>query len=161
MHPISFLCHLVAATSPKTPTTTMNDPMTMTVTSLHRYAVKGLSGDALDHVSLKVGDTFPDDRRYALLLEQKKDDWEEGKWLHKENFLCAFSDPEFLAQFQSKYEVVQEAVEPTTRNPADDALTTTTTNPQRLLTVTRRSTGERLLDRIDLQDAAQRHELAD
>ena len=82
-------------------------------------------------VQLDVGEAFPDDRRYAFLKRKKNenksksknndmsndmktniDDIDDGPqfdptnpvWLHKQNFLCAFSDPEFMAQFLSKYD---------------------------------------------------------
>ena len=76
----------------------------MKVTALNRYAVKGLSADALDSVELTRTGCFPDDRRYALLQKGHKF---SGEWLHKENFLCAFSHPELLAKFESSYRVVQ------------------------------------------------------
>ena len=71
------------------------------ITELHRYAVKGLSGDALSTVDLQSG-RFPDDRRYALLKADRE--WKNGEWLHKENFLCAFSNPKLMASFQSAYD---------------------------------------------------------
>ena len=71
---------------------------------LCRYAVKGLSGDALEKVEFRnVPDRFPDDRRFALLYKDRE--WKKGEWLHKENFLCAFTDPELLSSFQSSYEI--------------------------------------------------------
>ena len=75
------------------------------VTGLYRYAVKGLSGDALSTVSLGgAGETFPDDRRYALLYEENLNKFNGKDWLHKENFLCAFTDPVLMSSFQSCYE---------------------------------------------------------
>ena len=57
------------------------------VTDLARYAIKGLSGDLLESVFIPAGgvQTFPDDRRYALLKEinQDKFDRTEPEWLHK------------------------------------------------------------------------------
>lgn len=67
----------------------------MRIASLHRYAVKGLSGDSLVSVTLKEGDgTFEDDRRFALLFDNSSDDdigndekdaFDEANpaWLHK------------------------------------------------------------------------------
>jgi hypothetical protein len=71
------------------------------VTELYRYAVKGLSGDPLTSVDLSSG-RFPDDRRYALLKASR--DWPEGEWLHKDNFLCAFTQPRLLASLHSSYQ---------------------------------------------------------
>ena len=80
----------------------------MKVTSLHRYAVKGLSGDPLASAHFKPGDgTFEDDRRYALLYEKNSDkfDSQSPAWLHKENFLCAFTDPKGMAKLDTEYSV--------------------------------------------------------
>jgi uncharacterized protein len=104
-----------------------------TITHIYRYAVKGLSGDPLDSVRIEnAGDSFPDDRRYALLyLKDAKDDesnatinvktgtnvrnsdslaqqesktpaW-KGQYLTKDHFLCAFTAPQLLAQYKSTY----------------------------------------------------------
>ena len=121
----------------------------MIITNLARYAVKGLSPDNLSTISLSSHDkTFPDYRRFALLKKSKNENSldEEGnenkadhsskfnekdpQWLHKENFLCAFSDPEFMADFQTSYKIVK----------GDGAYVNqgTATATQRLLTVIRR-----------------------
>lgn len=58
----------------------------MTITSLNRYAIKGLSGDALPTVTLSGEDgTFEDDRRFALLYESSLDRFsgDDPGWLHK------------------------------------------------------------------------------
>lgn len=73
----------------------------ISVTELYRYAVKGLSGDPLTSVDLSSG-RFPDDRRYALLKASRE--WPEGEWLHKDNFLCAFTRPQLLASLHSSYQ---------------------------------------------------------
>ena len=98
-----------------------------TITGLYRYAVKGLNGDSLDRVIIsKPYDTFPDDRRFALLYEHTKNDadkWysknnknnnnntnnsnqqqqQPAEWLHKENFLCTFTNPELMATLDTNY----------------------------------------------------------
>lgn len=83
------------------------------ITDLARYAIKGLSGDLLDSVKIPKGgvQTFPDDRRFALLKETNSDkfDASDPEWLHKENFLCAFSAPELMASFRSHYEIVEKS----------------------------------------------------
>lgn len=80
----------------------------MHITSLHRYAVKGLSGDSIQSVTLQEGDgTFEDDRRFALLYagDDVNFDQNDPRWLHKEHFLCAFTAPELLATLRTEYKV--------------------------------------------------------
>lgn len=58
----------------------------ISIKSLHRYAVKGLSGDSVSSMTLIGGDgTFEDDRRFALLYDEKTGVFDEDnpKWLHK------------------------------------------------------------------------------
>ena len=129
----------------------------MTITKLLRYAVKGLSGDELSSVTITHSEkTFPDDRRFALFKESspKVFDDNDPQWLHKENFLCAFSDPEMMADFQSSYEIVkcEESSE-----------------IKRLLTLRRKCEGgedsrveyKHVLGPVDLNTEAGREELSD
>ena len=61
----------------------------MRIKSLHRYAVKGLSGDSLPTVTFHPGDgTLEDDRRFALLYDDSREEFDEDdpKWLHKVGF---------------------------------------------------------------------------
>jgi len=102
--PLDHVFAAVAALITSGMATTLNTRYDLEVTTLNRYAVKGLSADALVSVNLETN-CFPDDRRFALL--QKGRVWKEGEWLHKENFLCAFTRPELLAKFESSYRVVQ------------------------------------------------------
>lgn len=123
------------------------------ITDLARYAIKGLSGDLLENVSILRGgvQTFPDDRRFALLKEtnREKFDATDPEWLHKENFLCAFSAPELMASFRSHYEIVESGDE-----------------TQQLLTLHRRNRNgddaspEPVLGPIDLSLPSGRDELA-
>ena len=58
----------------------------MQVTSLHRYSVKGLAGDSLTSIELKSCEgTFEDDRRYALLYEDSREEFDEENpnWVYK------------------------------------------------------------------------------
>jgi uncharacterized protein YcbX len=155
MRPVNWLSHLLATTSTSRSTSSSAGPdaaSVMTVASLHRYAVKGLSGDRLERVQFQAaGETFPDDRRYALLLDTSRQDFQEGDWLHKENFLCAFSDPEFLAQFHSSYRIIQAAA----------GKEVELGNTQRLLTIKHRLTGQVLLEDIDLQEDTNRRLFSD
>ena len=76
-----------------------------------RYAIKGLPGDELQSVTINSGDkTFEDDRRFALLKTTSRADFNEKdpEWLHKENFLCAFTAPELMSSFQSSYQVIKK-----------------------------------------------------
>jgi uncharacterized protein YcbX len=85
------------------------------IQSLTRFAVKGLSGDDLpSSVTIsEAGETFPNDRRYALIKRRKneKKDGAEKKllfdptnpaWSHKENFLCAFTAPALMSTFDTQ-----------------------------------------------------------
>lgn len=103
-----------------TPTTALQSMSgnTATVTGLYRHAVKGLSADSLDQVTIEHAyDTFPDDRRFALLYDKNMEEWQEileqqdeeqaetPEWLHKEKFLCAFTQPKLMAKFEASYEI--------------------------------------------------------
>ena len=90
-----------------------NKAQSIKITSLTRYAIKGLSGDRLSHVHLEAGETFPDDRRYGLIKRtgsnhtgQTSFDPKRPRWIHKENFLCAFSAPELMSTFYTEYKEV-------------------------------------------------------
>mmetsp|Transcript_25411 Transcript_25411/g.62522 ORF Transcript_25411/g.62522 Transcript_25411/m.62522 type:complete len:278 (-) Transcript_25411:108-941(-) len=73
------------------------------IDSLFQYPIKGFSGEALPLVKLEPSATFPNDRQFALLKQNDAIifDPENPVWLHKENFLCTFTNPELM----SKYEV--------------------------------------------------------
>jgi len=60
----------------------------MKVTSLTRYPVKGLGPSSLDSVHIQASETFPDDRRFALLKTAWADEFnsDEPDWIHKEKF---------------------------------------------------------------------------
>jgi len=81
------------------------------------------------NMKLNGGDgTFEDDRRFALLYDTSGErfDGEDPRWLHKENFLCAFTAPELLATLETEYRVE-------THDNNDDA--------RRLLTIWNRKLG--------------------
>ena len=89
----------------------MVDDNKATITGLYRHAVKGLSADSLERVHIaNAYDTFPDDRRFALLYDKNAEKWREQEeppeWLHKENFLCAFTNPKLMAQYEVSYQIL-------------------------------------------------------
>mmetsp|Transcript_4951 Transcript_4951/g.10998 ORF Transcript_4951/g.10998 Transcript_4951/m.10998 type:complete len:402 (-) Transcript_4951:445-1650(-) len=143
--------------------TDLND--NVVITDLARYAIKGFSGDQLESVCIPQGGvhTFPDDRRYALLKNKNRDKFDEKnpEWLHKENFLCAFSAPELMASFQSNYEIIESCDEED-----DGDGRTSNQRIQRLLTLYRRSgedgvaSNKPVLGPIDLNVQSGRDELA-
>ena len=135
-----------------------NDKNVVIVTDLARYAIKGLSGDKLSSVLIPNDggvQTFPDDRRFALLKRKNIDKFDENdpQWLFKGDFLCAFTAPELLACFHSKYEIVE-----------DNKLNNGTDDIQRLLTLYNRDdeaiSNEVVLGPIDLNLQSGREELA-
>ena len=113
-HIMQFLAPLLLATNNSnihsSPTTATISSSQMQITKLMRYAIKGLPGDELQSVTINSGDkTFEDDRRFALLKTTSRADFNEKdpEWLHKENFLCAFTAPELMSSFQSSYQVIK------------------------------------------------------
>eukprot|EP00282_Hemiselmis_andersenii_P029837 CAMPEP_0169453996 /NCGR_PEP_ID=MMETSP1042-20121227/15048_1 /TAXON_ID=464988 /ORGANISM="Hemiselmis andersenii, Strain CCMP1180" /LENGTH=271 /DNA_ID=CAMNT_0009566051 /DNA_START=218 /DNA_END=1029 /DNA_ORIENTATION=+ len=76
------------------------------VHSLHRFAVKGLCSDLLSSVDLSPGSAFPSDRRWALLRDSSPSVFDPSapKWLHKENFACAFTSLEVLQAVSTRYD---------------------------------------------------------
>ena len=73
------------------------------VTHLHRFAVKGLDRDVLQSVTLQPGDAFPLDRRWALIRADRTHQFDPDapSWIHKQEFLCAFTRNELLASFET------------------------------------------------------------
>jgi len=60
----------------------------MRVHSLHRYPVKGFSGEELAEVTLMPGGAFPEDRRFGFALARSNFDPAAPVWLPKRNFAC-------------------------------------------------------------------------
>lgn len=121
------------------------------IVGLYRHAVKGLSADSLQQVTLTVGDAFPDDRRFALLIKPGKVEFSpiEPVWLHKENFLCAFTAPELMASWEAKYQIKD-----------DESMTESETKTKRLLTLQHRQSQQIVLDDIDLATNTGKEQLA-
>ena len=80
-------------------------PPSTSVRALHRFAVKGLERDELPSVLLSVNEGFPSDRRWALHFDDAKPfHATQPEWLHKSNFLCAFTATELLAGFVTTFD---------------------------------------------------------
>ncbi|KAL7478343.1 hypothetical protein ACHAW6_004109 [Cyclotella cf. meneghiniana] len=121
----------------------------MRIVSLHRYAFKGLSGDVATTMRIDRHDgTFEDDRKFALLYATSGDKFDEGRpsWLHKEDFLCAFTAPELLASLETEFTIESRSGHESHHDAKDST-------DRRLLTVWNRKLGRSstpLLGPIDL-----------
>lgn len=58
------------------------------IKALFRYPVKGLSGEALESVTLQPGRSFPDDRRFAIAHGEAAIDAERPRWMPKRAFIA-------------------------------------------------------------------------
>ena len=95
------------------------------VTDLWRYAVKGLDRDVFSCVELLPDAGFPKDRTWALHFVDAKERFDgamlaaldttsrsaeqvkgggASRWVHKSNFLCAFTAPVLLGQFETEFD---------------------------------------------------------
>jgi uncharacterized protein YcbX len=73
------------------------------IASLYRYPVKGLSPEPLPRVTLRVGETLPADRRYAIENGPSGFDPAAPVWMPKSYFLMLMRD-ERLAGLRSHFE---------------------------------------------------------
>lgn len=73
------------------------------IASLYRYPVKGLSPEPLTHVALRVGQTLPADRRYAIENGPSGFDPADPKWMAKAYFLMLMRD-EWLAALHTHFD---------------------------------------------------------
>ena len=73
------------------------------IASLYRYPVKGLSPEPLPRVALRVGETLPADRRYAIENGPSGFDPLAPVWMPKSYFLMLMRD-ERLAGLRSHFE---------------------------------------------------------
>jgi len=73
------------------------------IASIYRYPVKGLSPEPLPRVVLRIGETLPADRRYAI--ENGPSGFEPGApaWMPKSHFLMLMRD-EWLAALQTLFD---------------------------------------------------------
>ncbi len=81
----------------------MNDQRSLEVVSLYRYPIKGLSPQKLDRVSLKIGETVPGDRAYAIENGPGRFDPENPRYLPKINFLMLMRN-ERLAALNTEFD---------------------------------------------------------
>jgi uncharacterized protein YcbX len=79
--------------------------MTITVTDLYRYPVKGLSAEPLERCALTPGEGLPHDRRFALAHGSTNFDPQAPQWLPKSSFLMLMRD-EKLAQLRVVFDEV-------------------------------------------------------
>ena len=73
------------------------------IASIYRYPVKGLSPEPLPRVALKVGQTLPADRRYAIENGPSGFDPADPKWKMKTYFLMLQRD-EWLAGLRADFD---------------------------------------------------------
>ncbi|MBO6548218.1 MAG: MOSC domain-containing protein [Rhizobiales bacterium] len=81
----------------------------ISVHSLHRYPVKGLSAEDLDTVTVETGQCFPYDRAYAIENGPSRFNAKDPKFLPKINFL-ALMKHERLARLDTKFEAETETL---------------------------------------------------
>lgn len=77
--------------------------MAITITTIHRYPLKGLPGESLDSTTLEPGEGLPHDRRFAMAHGSTQFDPKNPQWLPKTNFLMLMKD-EKLAQLRARFE---------------------------------------------------------
>lgn len=123
------------------------------VIGLYRYPVKGMSADSLEAVVVQqAGETFSDDRRYALLWNKNANKWneKEPEWLHKENFLCAFTAPKLFSEFVTSYQMRTSNDASASHAVPCDKVGQKVEETQRVLTVRNRSSNELVLGPVNL-----------
>ncbi|HET6839857.1 MAG TPA: MOSC domain-containing protein [Bradyrhizobium sp.] len=76
---------------------------TAQIASLYRYPVKGLSPEPLSRVTLRIGETLPADRRYAIENGPSGFDPSAPAWMPKSYFLMLMRN-ERLAGLQTRFE---------------------------------------------------------
>jgi MOSC domain-containing protein len=81
----------------------MSSPRPAEITGLYRYPVKGLTPEPLDQVTLRVGQTLPSDRRYAIENGPSGFDPAAPSWMPKSVFLMLMRN-ERLAALRSHFD---------------------------------------------------------
>lgn len=77
--------------------------MAMTILSIYRYPVKGLSAERLARVALAPGECLPQDRRFAIALPSTRFDPEHPEWLAKTRFVMLMRE-EKLARLRTRFD---------------------------------------------------------
>jgi len=77
--------------------------MTITISTIYRYPVKGLSPEPLGRVALTPGRCLPHDRRFAIALPSTRFDPERPEWLSKTHFVMLMRD-EQLAELTTRFD---------------------------------------------------------
>lgn len=77
--------------------------MTISVTHIRRYPVKGLSPDEMEAVDLVTDLGMPWDRRFALAHESTRFDPEDAQWLPKTSFLMLMRNAR-LAKLETRFD---------------------------------------------------------
>src|SRR3981081_2466658 len=80
--------------------------MTISISAIYCYPVKGLSPEPLHRVALAPGQCLPQDRRFAIALPATRFDPERPEWLAKTHFAMLMRD-EALAQLQTRFDAAQ------------------------------------------------------
>ena len=78
-------------------------PTTATLTSIYRYPVKGLTPQPYQRVTLRTGQTLPNDRRYAVENGPSAFDPAAPAWLAKTHFLMLMRN-ERLAALRTSFD---------------------------------------------------------
>lgn len=81
----------------------------MTVTSIYRYPVKGMTGEAMASVAVAAGQTIPFDRAYAIENGSGRFDPDHPKYLPKITFLMLMRD-ERLATLRTVFDESSETL---------------------------------------------------
>lgn len=85
-------------------------PSYPTLTSIQRFAVKGLSSDRLPFASLVPQAGLPNDRRFAFIFARAVPLLKENQWLHKQNFVSAFASSKTVAGLLSSFDDATSAL---------------------------------------------------
>lgn len=75
----------------------------MTLNTIYRHPVKGLTPEARAEVQLSPDQAIPNDRRFALALGSTNVDGTVSEWMPKSNYLMLMRD-ERLAQLQTEFD---------------------------------------------------------